>query len=63
MEKTSKKENHEDLIADLESQIEELEGRLEEASINGDLESITTLGKKHEELNLRLDKAISTWVE
>ena len=59
----SRKENHEDLIADLESQIEELEGRLEEASINGDLESITTLGKKHEELNLRLDKAISTWVE
>ena len=59
----SKKENHEDLIADLESQIEKLEGQLEEASINGDLESITTLGKDHEELNLRLDKAISRWVE
>ncbi len=59
----SSKENHEDLIADLESQIEELEEKLEKASINGDLESITTLGKDHEELNLKLDKAISKWVE
>ena len=59
----SKKENHEDSIANLESQIAELEEKLEEASTNGDLESISTLGKDHEELNLRLDKAISKWVE
>jgi len=59
----SKKENHEDSIANLESQIAELEEKLEEASTNGDLESITTLGKDHEELNLKLDKAISKWVE
>jgi len=59
----SRKENHEDLIANLESKIKELEEKLEEASTMGDLESIATLGKDHEELNLKLDKAISKWVE
>ncbi|HCE75717.1 MAG TPA: hypothetical protein DEP04_03740, partial [Dehalococcoidia bacterium] len=59
----SKKEDHEGLISDLESQIAALEKELEEASINGDLESISSLGKDHEQLNLKLDKAISRWVE
>ena len=59
----SKKENHEELISTLESQIEALEKKLEKASINGDLESISSLGRDHEELNLKLDKAISRWVE
>ena len=59
----SKKEDHEGLISALESQIAALEKELEEASINGDLESISSLGKDHEQLNLNLDKAISRWVE
>ena len=59
----SRKEDHEKLISDLESQIKRLEKELQEASNTGDMDSITVLGIEHEELNLRLDRAISKWVE
>ncbi len=59
----SRKEDHEKLISDLESQIEGLEKELQEASDTGNMDSITVLGKKHEELNLKLDRAISRWIE
>jgi ATPase subunit of ABC transporter with duplicated ATPase domains len=59
----SRKEDHEKLISDLESQIEGLEKELQEASDTGNMDSITVLGKKHEKLNLKLDRAISRWIE
>ena len=59
----SRKEDHEKLISDLESQIKRLEKELQEASNTGDMDSITVLGIEHEELNLKLDRAISKWVE
>ena len=59
----SRKEDHEKLISDLESQIKRLEKELQEASNTGDMDSITVLGIEHEELNLRLDRALSKWVE
>ena len=58
-----RKEDHEKLISDLESQIKSLEKTLQEASNTGNVDSITVLGKEHEDLNLKLDRAISRWIE
>jgi hypothetical protein len=59
----SRKEDHEKLISDLESQIESLERELQEASNTGNMDSITVIGKEHAKLNLKLDRAISRWIE